>query len=97
MIDRILLANDLRKILNQSVSVDFTLTDGEVRKCHFNKTTKVIFDDGLTATKPSILLLEEDNKDINVKTIITINNIKYEVTQIELESNVLKRCFLREI
>lgn len=96
MINKKLAKQDLKTILNQPISVDFTL-DGVKRKCHFNEATKIIFSDGASGVLKSILVLDEDNKDLKVKTIIFIEGVKYEITKCELESNVLKRCFLREI
>lgn len=64
--------------------------------CHFNKYTKVIFDDGAVATQTTALISDNDGIKLRVKDEVMINEQGYVITKIELENQVTKRLYLKE-
>ncbi|OPA77256.1 hypothetical protein BFG04_03945 [Campylobacter pinnipediorum subsp. pinnipediorum] len=98
MINLEMVKADMLAIINQSASIDFLLKkDESIRKCHFNKYSKVIYDNGAVGTEITALITIQNNDDIKFKDIIEILGVEYEITKIIIESQVLKRLFLREL
>lgn len=98
MINLQMVKSDMNSIINQTASIDFTLEkDSSVRKCHFNANSKVIFSDGAVGAEITALITLQNNEDIKIKDVIEISSVRYEITKVTLESQVLKRLFLREI
>lgn len=90
MIDFNAFANDIAKILPQRFSAF-----GRERKCLSNTSTKIIYDIAC-ATELTLLVLEQDNSDLSVNTTIEFEGKTYLVTQIEKESRVMLRLFLKQ-
>ena len=89
---------DVKAIINQDFCISMkVLKDGSVRKCHFNQNSKVIFDDGAVGTEITALMTVQNNEDMRLKDEVEILGEKYEITKIILESQILKRLFLREL
>ncbi|WP_300450428.1 hypothetical protein V3I05_07855 [Helicobacter mastomyrinus] len=65
------------------------------RKALSNASTKIIYD-VTCATELSLLTLLSENTDLQVGTIIEYRNKSYRIYQIEIESRVMKRLFLKE-
>ena len=98
MIDLAMVKADVKAIINQDFCISMkVLKDGSVRKCHFNQNSKVIFDDGAVGTEVTALMTVQNNEDIRLKDEVEILGEKYEITKITLESQILKRLFLREL
>lgn len=90
MIDFNAFANDIAKILPQRFSAL-----GRERKCLSNTSTKIIYDIAC-ATELTLLVLEQDNSDLSVNTTLEFEGKTYLVTQIEKESRVMLRLFLKQ-
>ena len=90
MIDFNAFANDIAKILPQR----FSAFDRE-RKCLSNTSTKIVYDIAC-ATELTLLVLEQDNSDLSVNTTLDFEGKSYVITQIEKESRVMLRLFLKE-
>lgn len=98
MIDLAMVRADVRSIINQDFCIDMkVIKDSSVRKCHFNQSSKVIYDDGAVGTEITALMTVQNNEDIRLKDEVEILGEKYEITKITLESQILKRLFLREL
>jgi hypothetical protein len=98
MIDLAMVQADVKAIINQDFCISMkVLKDGSVRKCHFNQNSKVIFDDGAVGTEITALMTVQNNEDMRLKDEVEILGEKYEITKIILESQILKRLFLREL
>ena len=90
MIDFNAFANDIAKILPQRFSAF-----GRERKCLSNTSTKIVYDIAC-ATELTLLVLEQDNSDLSVNTTLDFEGKTYVITQIEKESRVMLRLFLKE-
>ena len=85
-----------RDVKSLFAKTNATLTkDDIVLNCHFNKYTKVIFDDGAVATQTTALI-NDDGIKLRVKDEVMINEQGYIITKIELENQVTKRLYLKE-
>lgn len=86
-----------RDVKSLFAKTNATLTkDDIVFNCHFNKYTKVIFDDGAVATQTTALINDDDGIKLRVKDEVMINEQGYIITKIELENQVTKRLYLKE-
>ncbi|WP_394908921.1 hypothetical protein [uncultured Helicobacter sp.] len=90
MIDFNAFAHDIAKILPQR----FVAFDRE-RKCLSNSSTKIVYDIAC-ATEITLLVLEQDNADLSVNTTLDFEGKTYLITQIERESRLMLRLFLKE-
>ena len=98
MIDLDMVRNDVKGILNQSFSINLKcMRTDKLIKCHFNANSKVIYENGAVGTEITALITLEDAKNLRLKDEIEILGARYEITKSVLESQVLKRLFLREI
>ena len=90
MVDFNKFANDIAKILPQRFSAF-----NRERKCLSNTSTKIVYDIAC-ATEMTLLALEQDNADLSVNTTLDFEGKTYLITQIERESRVMLRLFLKE-
>lgn len=96
MLENKILKRDLENILKAPFSTYFKhLRSGTDIRCHLNVSTPIFFEDGMSGTAITVLFIKD--QDIKLKDEILLNDEKYEITKIELESQVLKRAYLREI
>lgn len=84
-------AKDIAKTLPES----FMANDRE-RKALSNKSTKVFYDEVSYGFELTLLVLENDNLDLSVGDKITFKNKTYKIYQIQIESRVMLRLFLKE-
>ncbi|MGG7049061.1 MULTISPECIES: hypothetical protein [unclassified Campylobacter] len=85
---------DIGKILNNGGYV-FRLDDGSEIYGVLNKSTPIFFDNGTTSKSVTALLPVDTN--IKVGDRLECESQNYEISKIELESQVLKRIYLRLI
>ena len=98
MINLDMVRNDVKGILNQNFSINLRcIRTDKLIKCHFNAISKVIYENGAVGTEITALITLEDAKNLKLKDEIEILGTRYEITKSVLESQVLKRLFLREI
>ena len=90
MIDFNAFARDIATILPQRFSAY-----GRERGCLSNASTKIVYDIAC-ATELTLLVLEQDNADLSVNTTLDFEGKTYLITQIEKESRVMLRIFLKE-
>ncbi|TLD80171.1 hypothetical protein LS68_008105 [Helicobacter sp. MIT 05-5293] len=68
---------------------------GRKRKTLSNASTKIVYDIA-SSTELTLLTLSSENTDLQVGTIIEYQNKTYKIYQIDIESRVMKRLFLKE-
>lgn len=83
-------ASDLRAILPEYFFYAY-----QKRPCLSNSSSKVVFDSA-TTTELTLLTLQMDNKDLHVNAFIEFKGITYQIYEIQKESRVLLRLFLRD-
>ena len=69
---------------------------GRTRKCLLNESTKVIYDDSVSGVETTLLILRDDNTDLSISDQISINNRIFKIRQIQIESRIMLRLFLKE-
>lgn len=98
MIDLGMVKRDVSAILNQSFSINLKcVRTDKVIKCHFNTSSKIIYSYGAVGTEITALISIDDSKYLRLKDEVEILGVRYEITKSIIESQVLKRLFLREI
>lgn len=68
---------------------------GRERRALSNSSTKIFYDT-TSSTELTLLILGKENTDLQVGTIIDYQNKSYKIYQIEIESRIMKRLFLKE-
>ncbi|MGH1601704.1 hypothetical protein [Campylobacter majalis] len=96
MLSTKMILNDLNKIFSHTNSVLIDQNKNAIN-CHFNRHTKIIFEDGTTITQITALCLADEVKDLRVKHIISIDSISYQITKIERKNQYTKRLYLKQI
>lgn len=69
---------------------------GRTRKCLLNERTKVVYDDSVSGVETTLLILRDDNTDLSISDQISINNRIFKIRQIQIESRIMLRLFLKE-
>ncbi|TLD97665.1 hypothetical protein LS71_002690 [Helicobacter jaachi] len=66
------------------------------RACLSNTSTKVIYDEAIAQVELSLLALKAQNMDLSSGDMIIFNKKHYQIYQIQMESRVMIRIFLKE-
>lgn len=91
MIPQLLVKNDLKSIFKNGDKAIFE--GGNEIYGYLNKSTKVFFNDALSGEAITFLICKNDTPEL--KTILNINEVIYEIYKIDHENEHLTRLFLR--
>lgn len=92
ILNKEMLKVDLNSIFKQSKTL--ITKDNISTPCHFNKHTKVFFDDGV-ATQITALIPPKNAEYFKIGDIVTINDNHYQISKTEIEAQMAKRLFLK--
>lgn len=84
-------ANDILKTLPQRFSAY-----GRERRALSNKSTKVFYDEVSYGFELTLLVIAKDNADLSVGDRVVFEDKNYEIYQIQIESRIMLRLFLKE-
>ncbi|QCD44450.1 hypothetical protein [Campylobacter mucosalis] len=96
MLNSKMILGDLGRIFSHTNSVLIDENENAIN-CHFNRQTKIIFDNGTSATQITALCLSDEVEELKVKGVVSIDEVSYQITKIERESQYTKRLYLKEL
>ncbi len=73
----------------------FSFENGKEASGILNKSTPIFYDNGASGSVVTALIGIDES--VKVKDRLTVENVNYEITKIEKESQILFRLFLREL
>ena len=83
---------DIAKILHQRFEAL-----GRVRRCIFNDSTQVYYDEAISGVEISLSCLRDDASDLKTSDEVIFEDKRYKITKILNENRMNARVFLKEL